>query len=525
MNYYVPSEIANLPDVFFGYQKRAMQLHTTASVAFVEKSRRIGLTWAIAADAVLTAAANRAAGGMDVFYIGYALDMTREFIDTCAEWAKHFSHAAAAVEEFVFNDGVGDDTKEIKAFRITFDSGYDIVALTSRPRSLRGRQGYVIIDEAAFHDNLKELMKAALALLMWGGKVMVISTHNGVDNQFNEYVQDIRKGRLKYALLRIDLDDALADGLYKRICLRNGKEWSAEAEAEWRQGLINDYDDAADEELFCQPRMGGGKYLPGALVERCMVQAPVLRFSCDKEFVFKAEFERERTITEWCEENLKPLLSALSPALRHFLGEDFGRSGDLTVLVPLQLQPNLIRRVPFIVELHNVPFAQQKQIVWYIIDRLPRFNAAAFDARGNGSQLAEETMQKYGPNRIYQIMATAQWYLNALPRYKAALEDSTIILPADADILADHRVVELVRGIPQVPDKRTTGKDGKKRHGDGLIACVMAYWATLQDLVEFGYEPVSNSSAQKRGVMQMHADDYDNDETPTSGHMARGVTW
>ena len=36
-----------------------------------------------------------------------------------------------------------------------------------------------MIDEAAFHDDLPELLKAALAFTMWGGVVRVISTHNG----------------------------------------------------------------------------------------------------------------------------------------------------------------------------------------------------------------------------------------------------------------------------------------------------------------------------------------------------------
>ena len=33
-----------------------------------------------------------------------------------------------------------------------------------------GQQGFVLIDEAAFHDDLGEVLKAAFALLIWGGK-------------------------------------------------------------------------------------------------------------------------------------------------------------------------------------------------------------------------------------------------------------------------------------------------------------------------------------------------------------------
>ncbi|HZF99058.1 MAG TPA: hypothetical protein VEY92_12620, partial [Pseudoxanthomonas sp.] len=53
-----------------------------------EKSRRIGLTWAEAADNVLTASKSRPADGMNVYYIGYNMDMAIEYIEACAMWAR-----------------------------------------------------------------------------------------------------------------------------------------------------------------------------------------------------------------------------------------------------------------------------------------------------------------------------------------------------------------------------------------------------------------------------------------------------
>ena len=157
----------------------------------IEKSRRTGITYGFAADAVLTAA-QRGAGGMNVFYIAYNLDMTREFVDYCAMFAKAFDRAASQPQEILYDDGSDEG---IKAFRIDLPSGHSIVALSSKPRSLRGKQGKVIIDEAAFHDQLAELLKAALALLMWGGRVVLISTHDGADNPFNELIEDIRAAK------------------------------------------------------------------------------------------------------------------------------------------------------------------------------------------------------------------------------------------------------------------------------------------------------------------------------------------
>ena len=132
-------EGSELPDVFLGYQKRLMKLMATASVAIVEKSRRIGITWSIAADAVLVAATTKSAGGMDVFYIGFNLDMTKEFIDTSADWAKQFSYLASSVEEFMFQDQDEDgDTKEIQALpkSPTLDPLlYDGIQLTDKQKS------------------------------------------------------------------------------------------------------------------------------------------------------------------------------------------------------------------------------------------------------------------------------------------------------------------------------------------------------------------------------------------------------
>ncbi|EET4722982.1 hypothetical protein LCI89_005670, partial [Escherichia coli] len=131
-----------------------------------------------------------------------------------------------------------DKKEEILTYMIRFpNSGFKIQALSSRPSNLRGLQGDVVIDEAAFHESLDELLKAAMALTMWGARVRIISTHNGVDNLFNQYIQEAREGRKDYSVHRITLDDAIADGLYRRICYVTGREWSPESEQKWRDDL------------------------------------------------------------------------------------------------------------------------------------------------------------------------------------------------------------------------------------------------------------------------------------------------
>lgn len=161
-------------EVLLPYQK--IWIADESPLKIAEKSRRTGITWAEAADATLTASRAKAAGGGHHFYVGSNKEMAREFIDAVAMWAKAFNKAAGEIQEEVFTD---DEDKAILTFVVYFASGFKVQALSSNPSNLRGMQGNVTIDEAAFHDRLAEVLKAALALTMWGAKVRLISTHNG----------------------------------------------------------------------------------------------------------------------------------------------------------------------------------------------------------------------------------------------------------------------------------------------------------------------------------------------------------
>ncbi|PKL44330.1 MAG: hypothetical protein CVV41_06745 [Candidatus Riflebacteria bacterium HGW-Riflebacteria-1] len=471
------------PVVLLGYQQR--WISDTSPVRVIEKSRRIGLSWGEAAEASLLAAAE---SGMDVWYIGYNKDMAQEFIRDSAFWARHYNLAAGEIEETV----LADEDKDILTFRITFASGYRVSALSSRPSNLRGKQGLIIIDEAGFHEKLDELIKAAMAMLIWGGRVCLISTHNGEDNPFNELIKAIREGKLKYSLHRVTFDDALADGLYKRICLKMGIAWTKEKERAWRQEIVEFYGDGADEELFCVPSKGSGLYFSNVLLESVMQPGiPVFKLAFKDEFTTRPEEERTATCKIWWEENIKPVidfLKVVSGPVKSYYGFDFARSGDLSVFVPLVVN-GLMRMTPFIIEMKNVPFTQQRELLFYTVDAMPCFMHGAHDARGNGQYLAEVAMQKYGAGRITQVMLSEQWYSEYFPKYKTALEDRQIILSDDPDIKADHRMVKTEKGVPKVPaTAKRKGIGGEQRHGDGAIGYCLAWFATLQNSVVIEYD-------------------------------------
>lgn len=460
--------------VFLPYQGR--WIDDKSRVKVWEKSRRIGASFGEAANSALEAAKSREAGGQSTYYLSYNKEMTQQFIKDCAHWAKIFNLAAGELEEMVLRDA----DKDITVYRIRFASGFEVWGMPSEPRSLRSKQGRVIIDEAAFVEDLPELLKAAMALLMWGGSVGIMSTHNGDDNPFNELIKDIRAGRRNYSLHRTTLDDGLEDGLYRRICdvagPTSGQSWSREAEDAWRASLMEDYGDAADEELFCIPRKSGGAYLTASLIENCMhAEIPVITWTppADDFVDWRKEEARENT-ERWCEEHLAPLLAPLPVDRNHYFGSDFGRTGDLSVFAPATEQSDLSLHLPFLLELRNCPHRTQEQILFYIIDRLPLFSGASLDARGNGSALAEAARQEYGPELVREVMISEGWYRETMPRLKAALEDRALDLPKDANVLSDLRSLRVVRGVARVPDKRGTDKTGH-RHGDAAVALAMLY--------------------------------------------------
>lgn len=496
--------MSELPSALLPYQQR--WIADTAPFKIAEKGRRTGLTWAEAADDVLIAAAAKPAGGQNVYYLGTDKEMTEEYIDACGMWAKQFNRAALAVEEGLWEEDAED--KHIKMFTIRFpESGHKIIALASRPRKLRGRQGVLVGDESAFQDDLPALIKAAMAFLIWGGKVRLISTHDGDDNAFNQLIQEIRAGKRKGSIHRIPFRDAVKEGLYQRVCMRMGKVWTQADEDAWVDETYDYYSEDADEELDLIPSKGGGVYLSmGLILSRMSQGIPIVRDSWKPEFAYESEESRYLTIKEWCIENLLPHLQDLDPTLSTAIGGDYGRVGDLTVYPILQEGRDLVRRCKLWVELGQCPYRQQEQIFNFICERLPKFKGAALDSLGIGSALAEFARQKYG-SVIEEVKLSETFYLENMPKFKAAFEDGLLDdIPQDDQIRDDLRAIKKINGIPKMPKEKSQqkSKDGKRiqRHGDGAIALFLANRALSSEVTPMEFES-SGARASYRDLGDM----------------------
>ncbi|MDG9783696.1 hypothetical protein [Metapseudomonas otitidis] len=483
-----------------------------AQIKLCEKGRRTGITFAEALDSVITAASRKEAGGMDVFYVGDTKEKGLEFIGYCAKFSRVIAEAQASgvsdIEEFLFEDqDESGSTRQINAYRIRYASGFKIVALSSNPASLRGLQGKVIIDEAAFHRDVSAVLDAATALLIWGGRIVIISSHNGKANAFNQMANDIREGRYggNAVVFKATFDDAVANGLFERVCLMKGERPTAEAKEIWYKDIRNGYGPRKAqmrEELDAVPRDGNGVCVPGVWIEDAMQAGrPVLRLALDDDFAKQSVARRDAYVEEWIERNLKPVMAQLDPSLRFYAGQDYARHRDFSIIVPMSVDQARHRDVPFVVEMHKVPYRQQKLVLFYILRNLPRWMSAALDASGNGETLAEEAADEFGHNRIHQVKLSRAWYGAWMPRFVSLFEDGVVTIPKDDNLQQDVRAIETVDGIPMIVKARQQDlKDPDLyRHGDFAGAGALANFATL----ESSAEPVRAKSRRRRAASQL----------------------
>ena len=516
----LPASVREIPEgynplsdgVLMHHQSDWIQLCQDHDLCIAEKGRRTGITYATALNDTITAASSREARGDNVYYIGDTKEKGLEFIGYCAHMAKVMAAGMAngwrGIEVFLFEDQQPDgSSKQITSYRIRFASGDHIVALSSNPASIRGLQGIVNIDEAAFHKNVQAVIDAATALIIWGGKIRIISTHNGAKNPFNQLIRDTRAGQYSFKIYKVTFDDAVSNGLYERVCMIKGWTPTPEGKREWYERVRGAYGSnkaAMREELDAIPREGSGVAIPGILIEACMKEIrPIVRLALDDEFALRGMEYRDSWVADFIRQKINSLIDQLNRERRHFFGSDYSRYCDFAVFNPMTIEPHLTRRVPWFLEMRNVPTRHQQQILWHIIDRLPNFACGAMDATGNGQTIAEFTADKYGRERIIEVTLNDAWYRDHMGPFVDAFEDQMMDIGRDADVLNDLRSLERIDGIVKLPNIRTADtKDFEfKRHGDSAISLALGHFATRS----YAGGPIEyQSTGRKRSFTRIH---------------------
>lgn len=494
----LPASVRSIPADLNLLAEGVLMLHQRQAAALphaiiaIPKGRRTGITYGTMLRKTLVAAARKEFGGANVFYIGDTKEKGLEAIGYVGKFSRLIAKAqgeVSGIEEFLFEDqDEHGKTRNITAYRVRFASGFQVCALSSRPANIRGLQGHVVIDEAAFHPDVQGVLDAATALLIWGGQITVISSHNGKNNPFAQFCRDIEAGRYgtDAVVYTVTFDDAVANGLFERVCLMAGTVPTQEAKKAWYSKIRNGYGirkAAMREELDAIPRDGNGVCLPGIWIEQAAKLEPerVLRLALDDDFVSMSPEERTSWVDDWIQRNLVPALARLDPQLRHVFAQDYARHRDFSSWGALSIGIGLRRQLALVIDMHKVPYAQQKQIIWYAIEHLPRRCGGAMDATGSGEALAEETADKFGRSHVHQVKLTRAWYGTWMPKLVQGFADEAIDIPADPDIAGDLRAIEEVDGIAMVTKaRRADVKDPDLfRHGDSAVMLCLGWFATL----------------------------------------------
>ncbi len=440
-----------------------------AALALIVKSRRIGISWADASERVLHAASGRGS----VVYMSYNRDMTRTYIDDCASWAARLGQAVGAVRE----EGSALEPDAMQ-FRLDFASGKSIIALPSSPRVLRsrGKPGdVVVIDEAAFCDDLDAILKAATAVTMWGGTVRIVSTHNGEASPFNRLAVEIGEGKHpRWGLHQVTLDDAIADGLARRVFSVTGRPWHSEAAAEWRAEVLASYtsEAAMREELFCVPSQGGGAWLSWADI-RAATHADAGR----------PELAGEHGVV--------------------YVGIDIARRRDLWVAAAVEVVGD-VRWVREIVAARDISFAEQYTLVANMVERY-RPVRVAVDQTGMGEAVVERLQETHGTHRVEGVILSGPRRLDVATSLLEVTQDRRLRIPDDEALRADLHSIRAETG-PTGGPRLLADRGGTDGHADRFWALALAISAAAVPRGEYGYEPLYRAAGASRQRMRMRPD-------------------
>jgi len=228
-----------------------------------EKSRQIGVTYAAAFKSIL-----RALDKNDTFYVAQDEKSSKNFISLCSFFAKEFE-----IPEV-----------EVTALGLTLGGNCSkIVALTSNPRTLRGKTGSVILDEFAFHLDQDDLLAAAVPVTTWGGSLEIISTHNGPNSVFYRMLLEAREEEdSSYKILHTDVYDAISQGLAQKIAKTRGVEISDDAFLKEIRSKISSF--AWEQEYECKIASEGSTIVGMESYKGLLSKHPIPDFLEDRDY-------------------------------------------------------------------------------------------------------------------------------------------------------------------------------------------------------------------------------------------------
>lgn len=195
------------PAYWLQYQKD--WLVDKSRIKIWEKSRRIGATYIQSYEDVTDCITKQVS---EVWFSSKDETSAKLYIQYCEKWAKIYNYVFKNSGKVII-----DEKKGILAECLRFSNGTVIYALTSNPTQFRSKGGKIILDEFAWHDNPDELWRAAFPCITWGFPIRILSTHNGTDCLYYDFVDKCKNKEMNWSLHTTTLQDAIDVGLVDKI--------------------------------------------------------------------------------------------------------------------------------------------------------------------------------------------------------------------------------------------------------------------------------------------------------------------
>lgn len=389
----------NLNEYFLPYQKR--WLNDNSKMKIWEKSRRIGATYVQSYEDVRDCVAKKVP---KVWFSSTDESAAREYIEYCEQWTELFDKAAKSLGNVVI-----DSEQNLKALVIEFSNGTKIHALTSNPKQFRSKEGKVVLDEYAHHNNPDQLWMAAKPCITWGYPLRILSTHNGQSCKFYKFVENAKQKKTKWSLHTTSIQLAVEEGLLDKI---SGRPTTEEEKQEWlEEQRISCFDDYTwFQEFCCQAMDESVSFLPYELI-----------FSC--------EMETDKLI--------KPLKDVVGDL---YVGMDIGRKEHLSVIWVIERLED-IKYTRQVIELPNTLFRKQKEVLYEIL-RHEKLRRCCIDASGLGMELAENAVIDFSPTRVEAVSFTPKVKEELAFTVKINFDDRRVFIPSEREIREDLHSVK-----------------------------------------------------------------------------------
>ncbi|HUX03066.1 MAG TPA: hypothetical protein VMY35_19065 [Phycisphaerae bacterium] len=402
-----------------------------------EKSRRIGATFTEANDVTMTRLTE--SRPYDYWFSSADESAAYEFADYCRFWVEKADAVADSFTEQIEDPQTG---RAGTAFVVRFSCGARMTAMSSNPRRFRSKGGDVGLDEWAYHDDPARMYEAAEPCTMWGGKLRILSTHNGEGSEFNKFAKmgkrhatgQAKPGDIPFSVHRITLPEAVEAGLVERINETRGTNYTRQEFLTIRRSRCRS-EDHWRQEYLAIPSIDSTAWLPYELIEGC-------------------EHDGAGDI-------------AMAGDGQRYIGMDVGETKDRTVIWVLERVGDVVWTREVVVFTDEPLRIKQEALLARL--RHPKVVRACIDATGVGAQIAQEAVASGKGEAVKFSLPVKDELASPL---RGLFEDKRIRVPSDPATREDLHAVRMT--LTAAGNPRFDAERSEAGHADRFWALALA---------------------------------------------------